>query len=214
MVAKIKNKKSILQKLLDAPDIKKIQKEMSKTILEQLKLTSKLEVFQIAEDQTALQVMKKVADRMALEMVTNNLTSEMSTIAIVKDAGRDPNMYKGLNRFQALKLMKEEDLLDASKLPENVKKEIFIQKRLELLKERNKLLSDDLAVTIRTEATIMDARESKFTEKRNVNSGDIAVCQVCRDATSEGWIPIEDEFDNGHLSPSLHSHCRCVLEFR
>ena len=50
--------------------------------------------------------------------------------------------------------------------------------------------------------------------KENVDMGDAKVCQLCKDISAQGWIPVDEPFLDGEMAANHHRNCRCKIDFK
>lgn len=51
-------------------------------------------------------------------------------------------------------------------------------------------------------------------EKSWLTVGDRRVSEGCRTNSAQGWLPVEDDHDSGHLYPPRFPGCRCTEQYR
>lgn len=56
--------------------------------------------------------------------------------------------------------------------------------------------------------------ETEFEERRLITMDDDRVCEICLGDAAQGWIPVDEDYESGHLNPPIHINCRCYEEGR
>ena len=83
-----------------------------------------------------------------------------------------------------------------------------------LLSNRRKLIAQTEQHDAQQSGTLLRAelRGKKF--KVWVSRGDSKVDPICQANEMQGWIPVNDAFQSGHMYPNVHPGDRCNLSFR
>jgi SPP1 gp7 family putative phage head morphogenesis protein len=180
--------------------------------------------FTVPANEKMLAEARTMASRQAAEYVTNVTASELRNIgeAIARglEEGKGPreiaktlDMVKELDAVSGKRLEKYIDDLGKQGLsPEEIEKRAE-KMRQKLLKERKDNISQTETANAIEESQYIEAQAAGRKYKTTITSGDARVSDICQGNEAQGWIPIAQAFQSGHMHAPHHPKCRCATTY-
>lgn len=168
-------------------------------------------------------IAQREASTWAVGMAKTEINKMGETVAYALEQGWHPDQtarfldnVKGLDSNRAATLRNYMEQLDARDPPlSQAKWERMLEKeRVRLLNDRKRVIAQTEQGFAQEEGARVDALARGDQFKVWLTVGDGQVSDACEGNESEGWIPIDDEFQGGVQAPLQHPRCRCTLAYR